>query len=373
LAELLASPSFDAYLTLAVTAAMFALFVTEIYPAEVVAMAGAAVLVMTGVVSDADVLKVLANPAPWTIAAMCVLSGGLVRTGALTHVSGLITAFGARRPWATLGAFGVLIVVASAFVNNTPIVVVAIPIGLHLARTLGVAPSKVMIPISYLAIVGGLCTLIGTSTNLLVDGVARQAGLAPFTLFEITPLGACLAVVALVYLRVAIPFLLPDRASMGDMLEARRRMRYFTEVVVPEGSPLVGTAPLAAAIFRREGIEVIDVLRGEESLRREPGRGAARRGRPRGAALGAAGVARPQGRRRGADGRQGGHPADRRGRGPGRARVPPGRPLARLAAAAPALRRLPAGGPPAGRRARAGARRRGGARGRHPGARRRGG
>lgn len=232
-------------------------------------MTGASLLILTGIIPANDLLTVFANPAPWTIAAMFILSGGLVRTGVLSNASRLISNYGSSHPILVITIFAVLVLFASAFMNNTPIVVVMIPVAIQLAQTLKLAPSRLLIPLSYLAIIGGLCTLIGTSTNLLVDGVARSAGMEPFTLFEITPLAVCLAIIGMVYLRIAVPRLLPDRDSMVDMLGPRKRPKFFTEVVVPEASGLIGAKVMDVALFKREGMRVIDVLRGEESLRRQ--------------------------------------------------------------------------------------------------------
>ncbi|MBD3788177.1 MAG: anion permease, partial [Sphingomonadales bacterium] len=233
------SQTTEAWVAIAILLGMLALFVRETYPVEVVAIGGAIAMLVLGILPQDDALKSLSNHAPWTIAAMFIIVGGLVRTGALDWVTQLAARNVEQRPVATLALLSVAILGMSAFVNNTPIVVVMIPIFMQLAKQMQMSPSKVMIPLSYLAIFGGTITLLGTSTNLLVDGVVRQQGLQPFGVFDITPLGIAMSLTGLVYLALFARRALPDRDSMSMLMSDKSKMKFFTEVAIPEDSALI--------------------------------------------------------------------------------------------------------------------------------------
>ena len=258
----------SAILTLTVVAIMFILFLRETFPTEVVAITGAALMLGLGLLPYEDALQVLSNPAPWTIAAMFIIMGALVRTGALEAFTGQADRIAQTNPALAIVLLMTFVVLSSAIVSNTPVVVVMIPVFNQLAKTMGIASSKMLIPLSYAAILGGTLTLIGTSTNLLVDGVARAQGLAGFTIFEVTPLGIILVICGMIYLRFVAPMLLPYRESMTDLLSDRSRMKFFTEAVIPPESNLIGREVTGVQLFKREGVRLIDVIRGDRSLRR---------------------------------------------------------------------------------------------------------
>lgn len=254
---------------LGILAGMFALFVRETYPVEVTALGGAAFMLILGILPVREATAVLSNPAPWTIMMMFLVMGGLVRTGAVDSVVRLAERHVSGRPKTTVVVLFGVIGVASGFMNNTPLVAVMIPVVMQIAVKLRTAPSKLLIPLSYITVLGGMITLIGTSTNLLVDGVAAKAGLEHFGIFEIAPLGIVMMIAGGIFLALTAEKLLPVRQSMGVLLSDRRKMKYFTEVAIPEDSPLIGQAVLEIDLFKRDGVRLIDVLRGDASLRRD--------------------------------------------------------------------------------------------------------
>ncbi len=215
-------------------------FSMEKLPTELVAMIAFSVLLVVGFLPTDRAMQSFSNPGPIAIGALFIVSAALERAGAIDAV-GYWTQ---RLPRLTLIQVMPLLIltvaIISGFINNTPVVVVFLPIVLGLARQMEIAPSKLLIPLSYASIFGGTCTLIGTSTNIIVSSVAENAGLAPFSMFELAAVGVPLMVAGILYLTLLGPRLLPVRETISSILSEEERREYIAEAFVTPNSPLSG-------------------------------------------------------------------------------------------------------------------------------------
>ncbi len=245
-------------------------FVWEKYPPDIIALSVFSTLLLSGVLPREKAMAVFANPAAITVAAMFVLSAALVKCGAVDYLTSWFSRT-ATLPY-PLVIFLLVVTVAfiSAWINNTPVVVVFVPVVLALARKMNLPASKFLIPLSYASVLGGTCTLIGTSTNLVVNGILLDRGEPGLRMFELAWVGVPAAAIGALYLALAGKRLLPAREMLTSILSEEERREYLTEAFVPLKSPLIGKSLKAAGLISTRGFRVIEVVRDGVAITMDP-------------------------------------------------------------------------------------------------------
>ena len=250
-------------LVLAIALAAVALFATEKLRIDAIALLVLTSLALTGLVTPGQALSGFSNGATITVAAMFVLAAGLQNSGALSGIGDLLSR--AKSPTQFLIILFAVLAVIAPFVNNTAVVAVFMPIVMAATASIGMSASKALIPLSYVSQVAGVCTLVGTSTNLLVNGMARDLGHPGFSMFEFTALGVICFGAACLYLLTIGRWLLPEKRS-AELVEHYELGKYITELRVMPESSLIGTSVGEAKLGEEYGVFVLELLRGNDKV-----------------------------------------------------------------------------------------------------------
>lgn len=244
----------------------FLAFAFEWLPIDAVAFTSLGLVLLFGLVTPREAIAGFSNEAVITVMMMFVLSYGLTHTGLIDRFGHRLSRLAGHSHW--LAAIALIFVCGalSAFVNNTAALAILMPVGIQIAKHYGVSPSRILLPLSYLSIIGGTCTLIGTSTNLLVSSMSEDAGHGAFGVFEFLGLGLVLLVVGGLYVVLVPMRFLKPRATTSKLTDKYRLSAFLTEVKVPAGSPLVGRTVLETQVNRRFRLTVLEILRGDERI-----------------------------------------------------------------------------------------------------------
>jgi di/tricarboxylate transporter len=237
------------------------LLITEKLPVDLTAIGVMVALMTTGILSPLEAVAGFANPAVITVGAMFLISKSMIRTGAVGFIGETVIHLSRGRAKLAMLLALLIVAFASGFINNTPVVVLFIPIIMSLSCEYDLSPSKLLIPISYASILAGTCTLIGTSTNIIVSDLSHIYGYGKLGMFELSPLGVPIALLGIGFIYFAAPRLMPGHAAPVCEIEDSEHRRYLAEFVVPEDSPMIDRDPQQTLAEKSPFFEVFEIVR----------------------------------------------------------------------------------------------------------------
>lgn len=242
-------------------AIVFVCFVKEWLSVEVVALVGMFLCVAVGILPLDGALSVFSHPAPLAIGCMFIVSAALERTGIIESLGDWFEDLAGKTEKTMLLWLVLIVALLSGFVNNTPVVVVFMPVILGICRRKNWKASRFLIPLSYAAIVGGTVTIIGTSTNLIAAGIAEDSGLETFSMFEVSKLGVVFCAITAVYLMTIGRKLLPDRTTLAALIDTESSREFITHAYLSQGSPMVGKEFGETPFAKIKQLRLIEVRR----------------------------------------------------------------------------------------------------------------
>ncbi|MEL6554370.1 MAG: SLC13 family permease [Cyanobacteria bacterium J06621_11] len=252
----------DIVLTLSVVVIALILFIVEKFPADITALGVMVALVLLNQVTPQQGIEGFSNPATITVMAMFILSAGVARTGILQQASNLLLKWGGKRLSQQILALGIIVGPMSGLVNNTAVVSVFLPIVEDFCQQQRISPSKLLMPLSFSTILGGMITVVGTSTSVLASGLSANLGFGEFALFQFTGLGLITFAIGLMYLAFVTPFLMPNRQVDERGLSQKYGMKeYVSELVITPRSSLVGKTLRGSQLQRRFDVDVLEIIR----------------------------------------------------------------------------------------------------------------
>ena len=245
----------------AVLAATLYLLVSEKLPLDLTALGIIVVLMLSGLLTPKEAVVGFSNPAVVTVGAMFLLSRGMLRTGAVGFIGYKVLRMAGGNVRMALLVILLIVALASAFINNTPVVVLFIPVVMSMCCEFNLSPSKFLIPVSYASILAGTCTLVGTSTNIIVSDLSAGFGYGQLGMFELSVLGVPLALLGIGFLLLMAPRLMPELGNPSCQLEDSEHRRYLAELEIPRGSHLPGESPAGVFADRYPGVQMLELVR----------------------------------------------------------------------------------------------------------------